>query len=211
MKKLVIIGAGDGARVVSQLVKGQKGLKLEGFIDDNKSLQGKKINGYRVLGRTSDLNKFSGYGFVVAIGLNIKARRSLFEKAKKAGLKPVNIIHKSAVIDKTAEISKGAIILPNCVVGAFARLSDNVFLFSGVIIEHDAKIGNNVYLSPGVSLAGHTKAGNNTFFGINSCTVENISVGSDVIVGAGAVILKDVPDKMVVAGVPARIIRKNNG
>jgi len=205
----VIIGAGGGGRLVSQLVKEQQEFEVIGLIDDNEAVQGNTINGYKIIGTTADLKRLGGIGFVIAVGMNMKARSMLFEKAMDATLEPINVIHRTVIIDKSAQVGKGAIILANCVINPFATVGKNVFIFTGTIIEHDTHIGNNVYFSPGVSIAGGVKVGDNTFFGISSCTVEGITIGSHVIVGAGSVVLKDVPDNTVVAGIPAKILRKN--
>jgi sugar O-acyltransferase (sialic acid O-acetyltransferase NeuD family) len=210
MKKIVIIGAGDGGRLVSELVRTQGEFEILGFIDDNEEVQGKTINGYKVIGKGTDLKNFKKEGFVVALGTNMQARSRLFDLALKNKLEPVSVIHKTAVIDKSVEIAKGAIILANCVINPFSKVGKNVFIFTGTILEHDDKIGDNVYFSPAVKLAGHVKVGNNTFFGINSCVIEGITIGSNVIVGAGSVILEDIPDSVVVAGVPAKVLRKND-
>jgi len=210
MRKIVIIGAGDGGRLVSELVKEQQEFEAIGFIDDNEAVQGKTINGYKIIGMSADLKRFGGIGFVIAVGMNMKVRSMLFEKAMDATLEPVNVIHRTAIIEKSARVGKGTIMLANCVINAFATVGKNVFIFTGTIIEHDTNIGNNVYFSPGVSLGGGVKVGDNTFFGINSCTVGGITIGSNVIVGAGSVVLKDVPDNTVVAGIPAKILRKND-
>ena len=210
MKKIVIIGAGDGGRLVSQIVRDQGEFEAIGFIDDNESVQGKTVNGYKVIGTSADLKRFGKRGFVVAVGVNMKARRMLFEKAVEAGLEPVSLIHRTAVIDRSAEMDKGAIILANCVVNPFARLGKNIFMFTGTIIEHDARVGDNVYFAPGVSLAGQVRIGADTFLGINSCVIEGVSIGSNAVVGAGSVVLEDIPDNRVAAGVPAKVLRKNN-
>ena len=53
----------------------------------------------------------------------------------------------------------------------------------------------------------HPAIGDNVTFGANSIVVGGCRVGNNVIIGAGAVVTKDVPDNCVVAGVPAKIIR----
>ena len=49
--------------------------------------------------------------------------------------------------------------------------------------------------------------GNNVNIGSNTCIIGGISIGDNVIIGAGSVVVKDVPSNVVIAGNPARIIR----
>ncbi len=208
MKKIVIIGAGDGGRVVSELLKQVGGFKVCGFIDDNLKLRGRNVDGYKVLGDSRDLGKFRGLGFLVSVGVDTGARGGLFYSAIKAGLRPITLIHKTAVVAGTARIGAGTIISANCVIGAFSKVGRNNFIFASTVLEHDSETADNVYFSPSVSLAGGVKVKEDTFFGINSCVIEEVRIGSNCIVGAGSVVLKDVPDYSVVAGVPAKLIGK---
>lgn len=210
MKKIIIIGAGDGGRLVSQLIKEQRDFEIAGFIDDNPKLKGKKINGYSVLSSSSGVKRFSNYGFLVSLGMPMRARSRLFDSAKKAGLLPVNFVHRSAIIGPSVKMGKGVIILPGCVVNPFTILGDNIFIFSATVIEHDCRIADNVYFSPGVKVAGHVKVGRDSFLGINSCVIEGVNIGSHTIVGAGACVLKEISSGLVAAGVPAKILRKND-
>jgi len=210
MNELLIIGAGSGGRLIAEFIKQQENFKILGFLDDDKALQGRKVNGLKVIGTSLNLKKFSSSSFVVSVGKNMKARESLFKKAVGAGLIPVNLIHSSAVVDKTATIGRGVIILANSVIGPFSRIGDNSFIFSACVIEHDCALSDNVYLSPAVSLAGNVRISKNTFLGINSCVIQGLKIGSNAIVGAGSVVLKNIADNSVVCGVPARFLRKNN-
>lgn len=56
---------------------------------------------------------------------------------------------------------------------------------------------------------GCIEVGNNCYFGTGCTILGPVKIGNNVIVGAGAVVTKDVPDNCTVAGVPAKIIKKN--
>ena len=187
MKKIIIIGAGTGGKVIAEMLK-QQGRELVGFVDDNKEGE---VDGINIIGKTDNLSELDADSFVIGIGMNLKARDLVFKKAIDAGLEPVNVIDEKAIIDKTAKIG------------------DNCFIFSNSIIEHNCELGNNVQLAPGASLAGSIKIGDNTLIGIGANIIEEIKIGENSIVGAGAVVLNDVPDNTVVAGVPAKELRKN--
>lgn len=71
--------------------------------------------------------------------------------------------------------------------------------FDAAILTHD--------LTRGVRL--HTRIGKNCFIGARSIIMPGITIGDGAIVGAGAVVTRDVPANTIVAGNPAKIIREN--
>jgi len=79
-------------------------------------------------------------------------------------------------------------------------------------------IDRNTHISFGVVVLSHdmsrkihcdTKIGSNCFVGGNSIIMPGVQVGNGVVIGAGSIVTKSVPDNVVVAGNPARIIREN--
>jgi len=84
----------------------------------------------------------------------------------------------------------------------------------GIVISPTATIGNNCNLSQFTTIgSNHGQAatiGDNVYIGPSVCIVENVRIGNNVSIGAGAVVVKDVPDNATVAGVPAKVISYNN-
>ena len=64
-----------------------------------------------------------------------------------------------------------------------------------------------MHLSPGARLAGGVNVGEGTHIGLNASVIPNINIGKWCIIGAGAVIIRDVPDYSVVVGNPGKIIK----
>lgn len=108
-------------------------------------------------------------------------------------------------------------LLFSCYIGLGARLGVNVRLGYGglgVVIHKKAVIGNNVVIGAGVTLGGTPRKHGVPVIGDN-CTIYNgaqvigpVIIGSNCVIGANAVVIENVPDNCIVAGVPAKIIKK---
>jgi serine O-acetyltransferase len=85
----------------------------------------------------------------------------------------------------------------------------------GVVIHHRAVIGKNVSIGQNVTIGGTSKKyevpiiGDNTELASGAVIVGPIKIGKDCVIGANAVVVKDIPDNSVAVGVPARVIKSN--
>ena len=87
-------------------------------------------------------------------------------------------------------------------------IGNDVTITRGVsFITHDGGVAVFRDKHPGLNLYGRITIGNNVFIGINSIILPNVNVGNNVVIGAGSVVNKDIPDNVVVAGVPAKVIK----
>lgn len=89
---------------------------------------------------------------------------------------------------------------------AGACIGRGAILNTGCSVDHDCILGMTVHVSPGARLAGGVIIGEGSWIGIGASVKQLVRIGSRVIVGAGAVVLADVPDGITVVGVPARPI-----
>lgn len=88
---------------------------------------------------------------------------------------------------------------------------------SGVVIGETAEIGDNVTIYQGVTLGGtgkekgkrHPTIGDNVVISTGAKVLGSFRVGNNVKIGAGSVVLKEVPDNCTVVGVPGRIVIKD--
>lgn len=152
--------------------------------------------------RPADGEKYC-YGF-------IKGREGLISALKeKHGLLFSSLVHPTAYCGSNVRFGEGVVIGPQTVIAPNCILGDFSFINRGLNIGHDTQLGAYSTISPGASIAGMVRIGRNTTVGIGATVIDGITIGSDSFVGAGAVVVRDVPDNVVVAGVPAKVLRTN--
>jgi len=126
-----------------------------------------------------------------------------------ARIEPGALVRSSVTIGEHAVIMMGAVINIGAVIGKGTMIDMNAVLGARAIV------GNNCHVGAGAVLAGVLEPPSNdpviieddVLIGANAVILEGIHVGKGAVVAAGAVVISDVPEKTVVAGVPARIIK----
>ena len=198
--KLIIIGAGGHGKVVANIAV-LNGYKEIYFLDDDTSK--KDIGKYQIIGTTKDIDRYKNeYDFFIAIGNN-ETRKKLAMLLLDNNIKPVSLIHPSAVIDSTVQIGSGVVVMANAVINADTMIGNNVIINTASSIDHDCIINDYVHISPGVHIAGNVHIGERSWLCIGSTIINNITVGADIIVGAGATVINNIDENGIYVGIPA--------
>lgn len=200
-EKIIIVGAGEQGAVIRSILSNNYGQKnIVGFLDD-------KFSGQNILGAVKDFKKYiDSCLFFVAIGNN-EWRSEGMKLISDGGGSFVNAIHSRACIEAGAVIGQNVMVGANSYVNIGVKLEDGVFINNCCIVEHDNFIGEFSHLAPGTILGGGVKVGKNVFVGLGAIVKDHVSLGDNCVVGSGAVVVKDVFAKDVVAGVPAKSIK----
>ena len=86
----------------------------------------------------------------------------------------------------------------------------NVYIQPHAVIGHDIQIGRHTVVGSNCQIGGADVIGERVFMGFLSGTKDHICVGNDVIISAGAIVFKDLPDEVIAVGNPARIMKNNS-
>ncbi|PSU20058.1 shikimate dehydrogenase [Photobacterium phosphoreum] len=203
-KKLIIIGAGGFAKSIIDSINYTE-MELIGFVDTFK--QGYH-QGYPIIANDiSEIEKPQEYVYFIGVG-EPKTRFQFLVLIKEHKLTLVNIIDPTSLLSRNIELGEGIYIGKLCIVNSDTKILDGVVINTRSLIEHGNQIGVCSNISTNVVLNGDVKVGNQTFIG--SCTVVNgqIEIGNHSIIGSGSVVIRNITNKVVVAGSPTRLIRE---
>ena len=212
MKDLIIFGASGFGREVAWLVERINAhtptWNLIGFMDDNENIQGTTINGYKVIGKTCDIGKYSDAYFVVAIGAS-KVREKIVNnmKAVNPNIKFGTIIDSSTEISALVNIGDGTIICAHSIITMNVSVGSHVIINLDCTIGHDAVLQDFVTLHPSVNISGNVNIGHAVELGTGLQVIQGKTIGNYSIVGAGAVVIDNLPAKCTAVGVPAKPIK----
>lgn len=209
--KSLIIGAGTYGQVyLSYLL--EAGIEIVGFLDDNKQLHGERILDTPVIGSVSDLETLGKTHGIEAVYCPLgdnRRRVELLEYALSLGYHTPNFIHPSVIISPNVSIGeRGVYLLPATVIMPCSRINNFVMASVNSSISHHTTVEEGVFLSFGANVGALVNVGKYSYIGINATVMTGVrELGENCLVGAGAVVTKDVPQNAVVAGVPAKILR----
>lgn len=199
MNRLIIIGAGGHGKVIADNAL-KNGYENICFVDDNAKGD---VMGFPIIGTRAEIECLNdgNTDFIIGIGNNTVRK----EIAMKYQVNWVSIVHPSAQIAFNVEIGKGTVVMAGAVVNACASIGNHCIINTSAVVEHDNLVENYVHISPKVSLGGSVHIGANTHIGIGATVRNNIDICDGCVIGAGAVVVKNIIDSGIYIGVPARI------
>lgn len=206
MQNLIILGTGvhggEMAHIVARINRQALTWKLLGHIAP-KAAEQKEFAGNPVLGSAEKIEEIlAAYPDAMLVADNE------FPKSVPVPMERLaTIIDPDSFVHPTAKIGRGCVFYPGTFIGLNAVVGDRVFALSGATINHDNVIGDNVVFASKVTLAGFVKVQRGAYLG-QCCTIRQfLAIGEEATIGMGAVVVKDVKAKAIMAGNPARVLK----
>lgn len=209
IKKIAIIGAGGFGREVKWLIDSinitQKKWDFIGYYDDDLS-QRKSIEQKLLLGSIDQLNNVDeSLAVVIAIG-NPKIKKKIVEQINNSNLYFPSLVHTNCLIGNNVTFGQGAVICANNILTCDIIIEDFVTLNLACTVGHDTTIKSYCSIMPTVNVSGEVLLEECVYVGTGAKIINQINIGSHSTIGAGAVVIKDVPRNSISVGVPAKCI-----
>jgi len=209
MKRLLIIGAGGFGREVLgyalDIKKENRDWEVYGFLDDNPNALDNYNYDYKIVDTIRNHLIKEDEIFICALG-DPKMKLKICQEYKAKGAMFTNIIHPTSRIGRTSTYGQGLIMCPyssiteNVKIGEFNTINS----FSGY--GHDSIAEDGCTLSAHCDATGYVYLEEGVFLGSNVTIVPSVRIGRYSRIGAGSVVLKNVPANITIFGNPAKRI-----
>ena len=138
------------------------------------------------------------------------ARLHLIQKAEEIGVSFFSVIHPRAQLTRWVTIGTGSIITTACILTNNIKIGNHVHINLDCTVGHDVVIEDFVTVSPGVHVSGNVRLEQGSFIGTGANLIEGKTIGDWSVVGAGSVVVKDVPANATAVGVPAKVVKERS-
>lgn len=216
MKNVVVLGGIGNGTVVGHAINhaysmGNTELKCIGLLNDREEV-GADLEGLPVIGKVSDAKKYEDEGclFINTI-LRIDGQSERIGMFESLGIKEESLatfIHPLAYIAPMVEIGPGCAVLPNVSISAGTKIGKNSLIMVGATVGHSNVIGDYCHIAAQACVGSYLYVGTGVHFGLNCTIRECLTIGDYATIGMGAVLTKNVGEREIWAGNPAKFLRK---
>lgn len=204
---LLILGARTFALEVADLISEIPGVTLAGFVENMDPARCREPLDGLPVHWVDDLPALSaGHRAVCAFGST--TRRGFIDAASGHGMRFATLVHPAARLSARSTAGPGTVLWPGVVVSANTAIGAHVLVNRGALIGHDVEIGDVVTIGPGANIAGRCRVAGGVYVGVGAVVVDSVRIGEGAVIGAGAVVTRDVPPHVMVAGMPAVVVKR---
>jgi sugar O-acyltransferase (sialic acid O-acetyltransferase NeuD family) len=146
--------------------------------------------------------------FILAIGDSLLRKKMADLCVSLGGIMESVISERSYISPLNVTLGNGINIMHQVIIQPEVHIEEGALINCGTVIHHESSIGKYCQLCPSATITGKVAIGDYTMIGAGATILPKVKIGNNVIVAAGSVVTADVPDNVMVAGVPA-VIKKN--
>ena len=214
MTDLALYGSGGLAREILQVVldvnEDARLWNVLGFLSDDPEAHGREIHGLPLLGDAGWLEGRRGVHVALAMG-SPAAKRRVGMRVAEIGSPFATFVHPLAWVGRRVEIGEGSVLCAGARVTTDVQVGRHVTLNLNCTVGHDAALGDYVTVAPSANVSGAVRVGEGCDLGTGSAIIQGKTLGAWSIIGAGAVVVNDVPANVTSVGAPAKPVKERPG
>jgi sugar O-acyltransferase (sialic acid O-acetyltransferase NeuD family) len=211
-----LFGTGGFAKEVDWLIHETRISKGDDYTphyyvaEDTSGLVGQTLNGREIISESSLRERFGEgtHNCFIAVGSPYMKQKIVMQlKNDMKSCSFPNLIHPNVLYDRRfgkVLFGEGNIICAGCILTTDIVIENFVHLNLGTTVGHDTVIGNYATISPKVGISGNVRIGDRVFLGTGANVLERLAIFSDIIVGAGATVVRDLREPGTYVGTPAK-------
>lgn len=210
---LVVVGAAGTGREVLDIIAAcnADGARWEvvGVLDDRpapENLERLAVRDVPYLGTIEDFRAAgsrSVHHFTLGVAFP-HLRRLLAAKVEAGGLRPVTLVHPQAILGSQVVLGEGTTIYAGAQLSTNVRTGRHTIVNMNAAVGHDSSLGDFTAVNPAATISGEAHMADGVLLGGRATVLQGLTVGADAVVGAAALVTKDVPPGVVVKGVPGK-------
>ncbi len=201
-KRLVIIGASGHGKVIADIAIKLNRYEEILFLDDNTTI--KECGGFPVIGTSRDFLTYRDDSeFIIGIG-NAQIRNRITDMLEHESATIATLVHPNSSIGQNVTIGQGTVIMAGAVINSDSRIGKSCIINTCASVDHDCILEDYVHVAVGAHACGTVQIGHHTWIGAGATVINNLSVCPECMIGAGAVVTRDIIENGTYVGVPAR-------
>lgn len=215
-KKLLIVGGianGEIDMLIFQDINSVTGeWDIAGYLSDIKE-PGKYIGKHIIVGTTDEIEYYVSKGYYIhnSLYFNAKDKENRVKRFQKLDI-PLEAnatgVHPTAIITPDVEIGYGVLINQYALAQIGCKIRNFVHVYAGSLVGHGSLVDDYSTVGAHSIVGGRTVLHEGVHVGLNASIREDITIGKYSIIGMGSVVVKNVGNYEIVAGNPAKVIKK---
>jgi sugar O-acyltransferase (sialic acid O-acetyltransferase NeuD family) len=120
------------------------------------------------------------------------------------------LLHPTVYLGSNVRVGEGVLVNVSTVIAPNAVLGDFCVINRGAMIGHETRIGRHALIGPAASLAGSVTVGDHATVALRATVIDQVQIGDWTVVGAGSLVTRNLPERVIAYGVPAKVVRVND-
>lgn len=214
-KQIIMLGGLGNASVIAAAIKdarrrGHEEWDVAGYLNDRLQA-GEDLEGLPILGALKDVPRFldQGFYFINTIyridGQDL--RIAMFEQLGIPDERLATFVHPLAYMAGNTVLGPGTVIMPHTSLSSGTVFGRCCLVFGNAVVGHNDVIGDHCHFAAQSCTGSYLKVGRGVHVGMNASVRENLTLGDCSVVGMGAVLVCDMKEYEIWAGVPAKFLR----